>query len=172
MEIQVSADGWLRWPGGGPGGGPKEVVRCALGRSGLVADKREGDGGTPIGRFPLRRVLYRPDRVPVPATALPVTMLTPADGWCDDPADPAYNQPVQLPFAASHERLWRDDHIYDLIVVLGHNDQPVIAGRGSAIFLHLTRDDHAPTAGCVALALADLSAVLAQAGPESVMVIG
>ena len=132
-----------------------------------MADKREGDGGTPVGTFALRRLLYRPDRAAAPATRLPVQALTPADGWCDDPDDRAYNRPVTLPFAASHEKMWREDNIYDVVVVLGHNDDPPVAGRGSAIFLHVARPDYRPTEGCVALALDDLLRVLADCGPET-----
>jgi L,D-peptidoglycan transpeptidase YkuD (ErfK/YbiS/YcfS/YnhG family) len=141
--------------------------RCAIGPAGVIADKREGDGATPLGCFPLRRVLYRPDRLAQPETLLPVTPLAPEDGWCDDPHDAAYNTQVRLPFAASHERLWRDDGIYDAIVILGHNDDPPRPGAGSAIFLHIARDDYAPTQGCVALALPDLLTVLREAGPET-----
>ncbi|MGF1608641.1 MAG: L,D-transpeptidase [Kiloniellales bacterium] len=141
--------------------------RCAIGRGGIRADKREGDGATPIGCWPLRRVLYRPDRLAAPVTALPVAALAPDDGWCDAPGDPGYNRPVKLPYAASHERLWRDDAIYDVIVVLGHNDDPPQPGAGSAIFLHLARDDYAPTEGCVALAGADLLDLLRRVGPET-----
>ena len=141
--------------------------RCAIGPAGVSADKREGDGATPVGCFQLRRVLYRPDRVARPETVLPVAPLAPEDGWCDDPDDAAYNRPVRLPYAAGHERLWRDDRIYDLIVILGHNDDPPVAGRGSAIFLHVARPDYGPTAGCVALALADLLTLLREADPEA-----
>jgi len=141
--------------------------RCALGPAGVTADKREGDGATPLGCFPLRRLLYRPDRLTRPETALPVTPLTLEDGWCDDPGDAAYNTQVRLPFAAGHERLWRGDGIYDAIVILGHNDNPPVPGAGSAIFLHVARDDYAPTQGCVALALPDLLTVLREAGPKS-----
>lgn len=145
---------------------------CALGRGGLVADKREGDGGTPLGRFPLRRLFYRPDRETAPATGLPVLPLAADLGWCDDPADPScYNRLVRLPFAASHERMWRDDHLYDLVVELGYNDAPPVPGRGSAIFLHLARPDWGPTEGCVAMRRDDLLTVLAAAGPESAIEI-
>jgi L,D-peptidoglycan transpeptidase YkuD (ErfK/YbiS/YcfS/YnhG family) len=148
-------------------------ARCAMGRGGVIAatDKREGDGKSPEGVWPLRRVLYRPDRGGAPATDLPVQALSPADGWCDDPADPAYNRPVTLPHASSAEALWRDDHVYDIIAVLGHNDMPVIAGAGSAIFLHLAREDYGPTEGCVALARADLLALLARAAPGDALAI-
>lgn len=127
------------------------TVPCVIGRGGVIADKREGDGGTPVGAFELRRVLYRPDRLPPPETALPVAAIAPDDGWCDDPAHPYYNRPVKRPFPASHEEMWRDDHVYDVVVVLGHNDDPPVPRRGSAVFLHLVRPDRAPTAGCVAV---------------------
>ena len=141
-------------------------VRCALGRGGVVAaaDKREGDGRTPLGRWPLLRVLYRPDRGAAPATALPCTPIAPDDGWCDAPHDPAYNRPVKLPHPASCERMWRDDPLYDLLCILAHNDAPPVPGLGSAIFLHLAKPDYAPTEGCVALARGDLEALLGSAG--------
>lgn len=165
MNFEVYADGVFLRTGA--------ELRCALGRSGVVeaAVKREGDGATPAGRWPLRRVLYRPDRLRAPRTRLPVAPLGPSDGWCDAPGDLAYNQSVTLPYAGSAERLWREDPLYDLIVVLGHNDAPVVAGHGSAIFLHVARADYAPTEGCVALARTDLLAVLAEAGPVDVLCI-
>ena len=129
--------------------------------------KREGDGKSPLGVWPMRQVFYRPDRVVKPETQLPVVALSPDDGWCDDPADPAYNTHVKLPWPTSHEKLWRDDHVYDLIVVLGHNDDPVVPGMGSAIFMHLAREDYSGTEGCVALGLDDLLEVLRDAGPGS-----
>lgn len=157
MEIVVTAPGRLECG--------DTVYRCALGRGGIVADKVEGDGGTPVGNFPLRRVLFRPDRLPPPATGLPVETLSPGRGWCDDPSHPAYNRPVDLPFPASHEELWRKDGVYDLIVILGHNDDPPVPGKGSAIFMHVARPGYEPTEGCVALALPDLLRVVALLGP-------
>lgn len=145
--------------------------RCALGRGGIRADKREGDGATPAGLLPLRRLLYRADRLAPPRVAgLPVEPLAPEDGWCDDPDHPDYNRRVALPHPARHERLWREDGIYDLIVVLGWNDAPVQRHRGSAIFLHLARPGFPPTEGCIALAEPDLRAALA-AGLAAVEVI-
>jgi L,D-peptidoglycan transpeptidase YkuD (ErfK/YbiS/YcfS/YnhG family) len=142
-------------------------VRCALGPAGVIAaaDKREGDGASPAGIWPIREVIYRPDRGPAPTTALPGRAMTPEDGWCDDPSDAAYNQPVELPYGASAEAMWRDDEIYDIVVVLGHNDNPVAPGMGSAIFLHLARPGYPPTQGCVAISLSDLEALLAVARP-------
>jgi L,D-peptidoglycan transpeptidase YkuD (ErfK/YbiS/YcfS/YnhG family) len=132
-------------------------------------DKREGDGATPVGRFALRRLLYRADRFARPACVLPTAALEPADGWCDDPADAAYNRAVRLPYPASCEPLWRGDAVYDLMLVAGHNDAPPVAGAGSAIFIHLARPDYAPTAGCVAFAAADLIAVLAALTTDSAL---
>lgn len=139
----------------------QQAWRCALGRGGISRQKQEGDGATPAGLLPLRRVLYRADRVATPACRVPVEPLSPEDGWCDDPADRAYNQRVRLPYPARHEHLWREDALYDLVGVLGWNDAPVRRGRGSAIFLHLARPDLSPTEGCIALAERDLRAALA-----------
>jgi L,D-peptidoglycan transpeptidase YkuD (ErfK/YbiS/YcfS/YnhG family) len=138
-----------------------ETFPAATGWAGVRADKREGDGTTPAALLPLRRVLYRPDRVTPPICAVPTQPITPDDGWCDDPAHPSYNCQVSLPISASAEALWRDDAIYDIIVILGWNDAPICPGSGSAIFLHLARETFAPTEGCIALAAADLRHVLA-----------
>lgn len=148
-------------------------VRCALGRAGVAeADaKREGDGRSPLGVWPIRRLLYRADRGGVPVSALPAAPIAPEDGWCDDPADPAYNQPVRRPYPASCEAMWRDDGLYDRVIVLGYNDDPPIAGLGSAIFLHLAKPDYAPTEGCVALDRPDLEALLAIARPGDAVAI-
>jgi L,D-peptidoglycan transpeptidase YkuD (ErfK/YbiS/YcfS/YnhG family) len=111
-------------------------TRCSVGRSGVIAgdDKREGDGFSPAGTWPMRRVFYRPDRLEAPKTLLPLIALTPEDGWCDAPEDPLYNRWVKLPYAASHEKLWLEDHVYDVIVELGYNDDPPVPPLGSAIF--------------------------------------
>ena len=118
-------------------------------------------------RFTLRRVLYRPDRMAAPETSLPVAAIQPADGWCDDPADPAYNQPVHLPHPASHEEMWRADGLYDVVVVIGHNDDPVVPGMGSAVFMHVAKPDYEPTAGCVAIPETRARALLARIGPRT-----
>jgi L,D-peptidoglycan transpeptidase YkuD (ErfK/YbiS/YcfS/YnhG family) len=140
---------------------------CALGRGGISRRKREGDGATPAGIHPLRRVLYRLDRIRAPVTGLPVSPLRPDDGWCDAPGDRNYNRPVRLPYPASRECLWREDGLYDIIVIIGYNERPRVHGLGSAIFMHLAREDYAPTAGCVALTKPHLLTLLRHCGPET-----
>ncbi len=149
----------------------RRTFRCVLGRAGVVTNKQEGDGGTPAGNLPVRRVLYRADRVAPPRTGVPCSAIQPDDGWCDDPADPAYNRPVKLPHAGSVEALWRDDDLYDILAVLGWNDAPPVAGRGSAIFLHRAPADGAPTAGCIALGPEDLYTVLAACDRHTVITV-
>lgn len=144
---------------------------CMVGRAGIVQAKREGDGGTPAGIFPLREARYRPDRLASPpATGLRLFPIAPHDGWCDDPQDPAYNMLVHLPHPGA-EILWRDDHAYDALAVIGWNDAPVMPGAGSAIFLHVMRTDDAgqprPTSGCVSLKIEHLLAVLAACTPAT-----
>jgi len=159
--LDVSAPGILRL-------GDEEFL-CALGTAGIVLEKCEGDGGTPVGVFPLRRVMYRPDRMLRPDTQLPVRALSDKDGWCDDPGHAAYNQLIALPHPARHERLWRDDLVYDVIVEVGFNEPPPVPGRGSAIFMHVAREGYTPTEGCVALQIYDLLHVLRACEPGSIL---
>lgn len=135
---------------------------ACYGRGGIRREKEEGDGATPVGLLPLRRVLYRADRLAAPRAAVPLEPISPQDGWCDDPADRRYNNQIRLPYSGRHEELWRQDGVYDVIGILGWNDSPVVKGRGSAIFLHVTTPDRAPTAGCIALSLEHLREVLAK----------
>lgn len=138
-------------------------IPLSIGRAGIGLVKREGDGITPAGSFPLRRVLWRADRLARPATQLACDPIQPRDGWCDEPGDRFYNRQVSLPYPASAEGLWRPDGLYDLVLIIGHNDEPVVPGHGSAIFFHLRRPDAGPTAGCLAAGLSDLLWLLAQA---------
>lgn len=170
-----SADIVVRGAGGEPHAGELsfggESRRCALGRAGIAATKKEGDGVTPAGAWPLRRVWYRADRVDPPRTALPLRPIDPDDGWCDDPAHPAYNRPVKHPFEASAERMWRDDGLYDLVVELGYNDDPPEPGLGSAIFMHVCRPGFGATEGCVALPRDELAVILERIDPAARVVI-
>ena len=133
---------------------------CTIGPSGVLSRKREGDGATPFGLFPIRKVLFRPDRLRRPRTGLPLAALRPDDGWCDETGDRNYNCKVALPYAASAEPLWRADDLYDIVVVLGFNDAPRSQGAGSAIFMHVARPDMGPTSGCLALRQGDLLKLL------------
>ncbi len=147
------------------------TVPCALGRSGIIVRKREGDGGTPAGRFALLHVYYRPDRGLPPATLLPAEPLSPTSGWCDDPGHRRYNRPVQLPFPASHEKMWRDDRLYDIVVVLDCNLDPAVKGKGSAIFFHIAREGYSPTEGCVAVSPEHMRLILQNVSLGAEMVI-
>ncbi len=143
---------------------------CAIGRAGVRAHKREGDGASPAGVFRLLRVLWRADRGPRPATRLPCRPIGPRDGWSDDPADPRYNRPVRLPHGFRAERLRRADPLYDIVVVTSHN-AACAPGAGSAVFVHLRRGQGPRTAGCVAFARADLLRLLARWRPGDRMAI-
>lgn len=141
--------------------------RCAVGAGGIREDKVEGDGASPAGTFPLRRILYRNDRLVLPAVRLPSRPINEHDGWCDDPRSPTYNRLVRIPNEWTHERLWRDDGLYDLVVVVGYNDDPPEGEWGSAIFLHVARPDYSATQGCIAFARDDLLELAMLLGPQT-----
>jgi L,D-peptidoglycan transpeptidase YkuD (ErfK/YbiS/YcfS/YnhG family) len=147
------------------------ALPVALGRGGIKANKREGDGATPRGRFRLKQLWWRADRHPRPATLLPVQRIGADDGWCEDPADRRYNRPVKLAPGSAADRLKRGDHLYNYIVELDHNTRPRIKGRGSAVFIHAARPGFAPTAGCIALRLTALRQLLARLGPHTRIVV-
>jgi L,D-peptidoglycan transpeptidase YkuD (ErfK/YbiS/YcfS/YnhG family) len=159
----VYEHGTVSWPGGS--------ARATCGKTGVRADKHEGDHASPAGRFPLLRAFYRPDRLAAPRTGLPLAALSGRDGWVDDPADPRYNTLVALPYPASHEELWRADGLYDLIVVIGYNTDPVVRGKGSAIFLHCASPAFHGTEGCIAIARDALLPLLGLLGPGSTITI-
>jgi len=156
--------GWLTAGG--------QSVPVALGRGGIRTNKREGDGATPKGAFRPRQLWWRADRHPRPRTSLPVRAIGPEDAWCEDPASRHYNQPVRLDRSRGGDRLTRDDHLYDFIVEIDHNRIPRIAGRGSAVFLHLARDNFGPTAGCVSMTKSAMLHLLRRLGPRTRIVIG
>jgi L,D-peptidoglycan transpeptidase YkuD (ErfK/YbiS/YcfS/YnhG family) len=146
-------------------------LRCALGKGGTTRQKREGDGATPLGSFRLRRLWYRADQIRRPQTRLMIRTIRPNDGWCDASKHPRYNKPVQLPFSHSHERMWRDDPLYNCVIEIGWNDQPAIPGRGSAIFMHIARQGYKPTEGCVALSKQDMIKLIPRIGPKTRIII-
>jgi L,D-peptidoglycan transpeptidase YkuD (ErfK/YbiS/YcfS/YnhG family) len=163
MNILVNSSGILKL-------GDKEF-KCAIGKGGISTDKKEGDGATPAGILPIRKVFYRADSIPKPESPFETVALKPEDGWCDASEDPNYNKEVLMPYPASAENLWREDEVYDVIVVLGWNDNPPVPGKGSAIFMHVARSNYSPTAGCIALALPDLLVVLKNLSTDSMVVV-
>jgi L,D-peptidoglycan transpeptidase YkuD (ErfK/YbiS/YcfS/YnhG family) len=167
---------WIRAAAGNPRRGwltaDGRTFPVALGRGGIRANKREGDGGTPKGIFQPRKLWWRADRHTQPRTFLPVRAITPEDAWCEDPRDRHYNRPVRLPRDRVGDRLKREDHLYDFIIEIDHNSHPRILGRGSAVFLHLARDHFGPTAGCVSMTKSAMLHLLQRLGPETRIVIG
>jgi len=162
-SIIVYPNGKLIWE--------NQEFRCALGKSGISKNKREGDGATPAGCFPVKEVFYRSDRIKKPETIIPTRPLNKNDGWCDDPKDKNYNKFVKLPYFASAESLWRNDNLYDIIITLGYNDSPPIPEKGSAIFIHTARPNYSPTAGCIALVKPDIRKLLKKINKESLVCI-
>lgn len=159
LIVTRAGDGWQASYG-------DRTWRAAGGRNGITRDKVEGDYASPAGRWPIRRVLYRADKLTAaPVSVFDTTVIDRDDGWCDAAEHPDYNRPVRLPFAASHEDMWREDELYDIVVVLGHNDDPIVPGGGSAVFLHVASADYDSTAGCAALSREDLLEFLSLATP-------
>lgn len=144
---------------------------CAIGRNGIVTDKREGDLGTPVGMYRLRWLYWRPDRMDQPETILPALPLLPGQGWSETPEDPDYNRPVQHPHPYPADRMRRGDSLYDLCVVTDQNNGPIVPRKGSAIFLHLWRKPRHPTAGCVAFRRRDLEWILKRWQPGSRLIL-
>ncbi|MDI6717816.1 MAG: L,D-transpeptidase family protein [Patescibacteria group bacterium] len=136
-----------------------------------LENKKEGDGATPIGCFPIRKIYYRADRIQNMETDIPAEILNKDDGWCDEPNDLNYNKFVKLPYSASTEYLWREDNLYDIIVILGYNDNPVIPENGSVIFMHIARPNYSPTAGCIALSMSDLLEILKTVSKDTLVCI-
>ncbi len=158
--------------------GPAGIARfagralpCAIGRGGIRADKREGDGATPVGEWRVEFGYWRADRMARPHTSIPLIATGARDGWSDDPADSSYNAPVSLPYSCSHERMRRGDTLYDLVLVLDHNRHPAMPGDGSAIFMHCWRAPRYPTAGCLAFAPPVLRWIVERWTPDSRVII-
>src|SRR5215470_6554882 len=147
------------------------AIPVVIGRAGIRANKREGDGATPRGRFRLRRLWWRPDRSPKPLTLLPARRIDRVVAWCENARDRRYNRAFRRLANETGDRLWRDDHLYDVIIEIDHNTRPRVAGRGSAVFLHIARPDRSPTAGCIAFAAHDLRRLLPRLGPDTSILI-
>jgi L,D-peptidoglycan transpeptidase YkuD (ErfK/YbiS/YcfS/YnhG family) len=163
LRVRAAAGSRVRgWLTAGP-----LTFPVALGRGGILANKREGDGGTPRGTYQLLRLWWRADRDPRPVTALPVRRITSEDAWCEDPADRRYNQAIRMTAGSPGDRLRRDDHLYDFIIEIDHNTRPRTSGRGSAVFIHIARPGMTPTAGCVAMPKPRLKNLLRHLGPKT-----
>lgn len=147
------------------------AVRCVIGASGVVRAKREGDGGTPAGRFRILSGFYRSDRVRRSAYIGGMQAIRPEDGWCDDPASQRYNTHVRLPQKARCENMTLEAPSYDFVFVLDYNLRPRRLGRGSAIFFHLAHSDWTPTAGCIAISLSDMRKIVPRLAREAVIEI-
>ena len=145
----------------------RSYIKVALGRSGIKANKREGDGATPAGSYRLVRLWWRRDRMPRPRSLLPVRPIGVLDGWCEDPSDRRYNRAIRISPGQPGDRLWRSDPLYDLVIEIDHNTRPRILGRGSAVFIHVARAALAPTAGCIALPITVLKSFVARLGPKT-----
>ena len=164
MNITVYADGYLTAGG--------KTYRAVYGKGGIGTKMRVGDGVSPEGTWPLRRAFYRPDRLDEPKTGLPIEASTPNHAWCDVSGDPKYNQFVMLPYPTDseiEEKFWREDHLYDLVVVIGYNDDPIIDGKGSGIFFHVVRPEYSPSAGCASISLEDMLEIMPLLTPESTL---
>ncbi len=147
------------------------MLPCALGRTGVAHLKREGDGKSPAGRFQIVEIRFRPDRIRRPKVHLGARLLRQTDVWCDDPESRLYNRAGHSPCADRHEELWRRDHVYDVIVILDHNQHPRVRGAGSAIFFHLLADEPGPTAGCVAISAAHMRRLLPRLARNATLTI-
>jgi L,D-peptidoglycan transpeptidase YkuD (ErfK/YbiS/YcfS/YnhG family) len=150
--------------------GPR-AIPVVLGRGGIRANKFEGDGGTPRGRFRLVRLWWRADRHPRPPTCLPASRITGDLAWCEDTSDRRYNRPFRRSATEPGDRLRRDDRLYDFIIEIDHNTRPRVKGRGSAVFIHVARPNRGPTAGCVALEFGELRRLLTALGPRTQIAI-
>ena len=131
-------------------------IKCALGKNGITKNKQEGDLKTPKGIFKLKKVFYRRDRIKSFKSRIKKYCIKKNIGWCDDPNSKYYNREIRFPFNGTAEKLWRKDNIYDLIIVINYNLNPIIKNKGSAIFLHICKKNYAPTKGCVAINKKDM----------------
>lgn len=151
LQTRVTEDGvYVEWN--------NQLLQASIGKNGIIPaeDKVEGDLKTPKGHYKVTHGFYRPDKIDCPKSIIPFTAIEPNFGWCDDPSHPFYNQKILKPLDASYEDLWRDDDVYDLILVTDHNTNPIVPGKGSAVFIHIARANFEPTAGCLALPKQDL----------------
>ena len=130
--------------------------KCALGKAGIRKKKKEGDNITPKGIYKIIKIYYRDDRIKKISSKFKLIKITKNMGWCDDPKSKKYNQLIKLPTRYSHEKFFKNDNSYDLIIILNYNINPIIKNKGSAIFIHIAKKKYKSTAGCIALKKNDL----------------
>ena len=145
--------------------------KCSIGYNGLSNKKREGDGCTPIGCFKITKILYRPDKINNCEFALDSEVIKKLDGWCDDVNSELYNQKIEFPFNPSAEHLYRNDDLYDIVCIIDYNLNPIIRGKGSAIFLHVAGGNYSPTQGCVAIKKEELLQIAMKLDKSSTITI-
>ena len=148
-----------------------QIIPVTLGRSGIKSNKFEGDGATPRGIFHPVKLWWRPDRHVRPRTFLPVRAIQSNDAWSENPAERHYNKPITRSVNQDGDRLKREDSLYDFIIEIDHNTRPRIARRGSAVFLHLARENFLPTAGCIGMTKSAMLRLLSRIGPATRIVI-
>ena len=146
--------------------------RCALGKNGIKKKIKEGDNITPKGKFKFTKIYYRQDKIKKIKCLIKKIRIKKNMGWCDDPKSNFYNQQIKLPSKFGHEKLYRNDRIYDLLVVLNYNTKPIIKNKGSAIFLHIAKKNYEKTKGCVALKKKHLIQLLAVIRKNAIIKIG
>jgi len=140
---------------------------CVFGRDGVSENKIEGDWKTPKGKYKIRKIYYRQDHIPEIKTEIECIPISKDDAWCDDPLLPQYNSFIKLPFSGSYENLWREDSMYDVIAVIGYNDRPVIPNKGSAIFIHIAKENMEYTKGCLAIKKEDMMELISKINPDT-----
>ena len=146
--------------------------QCSIGKSGFSKNKKEGDGCTPVGTFFIENVYYRADKIKSLETNINKVKINKIDGWCDDPTQKEYNQLIRFPYNFSAEELYRDDSLYNIVCVLNYNTKPIKPGLGSAIFMHVAKDDYKPTKGCITLKQEDLIFLLSLIDKRTKIILG
>ena len=149
----------------------KYRIKCAIGKRGITSNKREGDGKTPRGKFKLKSIFYRKDRIKKVKSPLKKIIIKKNMGWCDDSNSKYYNKRIKFPFKLSAEKLWLKENIYDLIIVINYNLRPIIKNKGSAIFLHIAKRNYKPTKGCIAINKKNMTLLISKINNYTKMII-
>ena len=146
-------------------------IKCSIGKRGITVKKIEGDNKTPAGTFRFKSIFYRKDRVPKIKTSLQKIVITKKMGWCDDVNSNFYNKLIKFPFNKSAEKFWIKDNIYDVIIILNYNMNPILKNKGSAVFLHVARKNYTPTKGCIAISKKDMYFLISKINTKTKLII-